>query len=66
MIIIGKADKTSQPYCRIGFVVNAGIAKRQTASQYLQELEKIGILTSEKHGREVIYTHPALVELLTA
>lgn len=55
-----------QPYCKIGFVVDAGIAKRQTASMYLQELERIGILKGEKHGREIIYTHPALLEVLTA
>jgi len=54
-----------QPYCKIGFLVDAGIAKRQTASVYLKELEKIGILTSEKLGREIIYKHPALVEVLT-
>lgn len=55
-----------QPYCKIAFVVDAGIAKRQTASGYLQELERLGILTSERHGRELIYKHPALVDLLTA
>lgn len=55
-----------QPYCKIGFVVEAGIAQRQTASEYLKELERIGILESEKRGRQVIYKHPALVEVLTA
>ena len=55
-----------QPYCKIAFVVEAGIAKRQTASEYLQELERIGILASEKRGRQVIYRHPALLEVLTA
>jgi Fic family protein len=55
-----------QPYCKIAFVVESGIAKRQTASTYLQELERIGILAGEKRGREVIYKHPALVEVLTA
>lgn len=55
-----------QPYCRIAFVVDASIAKRQTASVYLQELERIGVLTSERHGREVIYKHPALIEVLSA
>jgi Fic family protein len=54
-----------QPYCRIAFVVEAGIAQRKTASVYLQELERIGILTSEKRGREVIYKHPALIDVLT-
>jgi hypothetical protein len=33
---------------------------------YLQELERIGILTSERRGREVIYKQPALVDVLTA
>ncbi len=55
-----------QPYCKIGFVVEAGIAERKTASGYLRELERIGILAGEKRGREVIYKHPALLEVLTA
>ncbi|MEA3211882.1 MAG: hypothetical protein QOE70_4939 [Chthoniobacter sp.] len=56
----------TEPYCKIQFLVEAGIAKRQTASEYLQELEKLGILTAEKKGREVMYKHPALLKLLTA
>ena len=56
----------TQPYCKIQFVVNAGIAERKTASEYLQELEKLGILKSEKRGREVLYKHPALLKALTA
>ena len=55
-----------QPYCKIQFLVDAGIAKRQTASVYLQELERIGLLTSERRGKEVIYKHPALLEVLIA
>ncbi|MBT3377835.1 MAG: Fic family protein [Lentisphaerae bacterium] len=55
-----------QPYCKIGFIVDAGLAKRKTASVWLQELNRIGILTGEKIGREMIYKHPALLELLTA
>jgi Fic family protein len=54
-----------QPYAKIGFLVDAGIAKRQTASVYLQELEKIGILQSDRRGREVIYRHQALVNILS-
>jgi len=53
-----------QPYCKIAFVVDAGIAKRKTASEYLQELGRIGILVGETRGREVIYRHPALLEAL--
>jgi len=56
----------AQPYCKIQFLVDAGIAQRQTASEYLQELEKLGILKGEKQGREVIYKHPALLKVLTA
>ena len=55
-----------QPYCKITFAVDAGIAKRQAASTYLQELERIGVLTGEKVGREMVYKHPALLEVLSA
>jgi len=55
-----------QPYCKIQFLVEAGIAERQTASNYLQELEKIGVLKGEKRGRQMIYKNPALIEVLTA
>lgn len=54
-----------QPYVKIAFVVDAGIAKRQTASVYLQELENLGILQGERHGRQIIYRHQALVEILS-
>ncbi len=56
----------TQPYCKIQFLVDAGIAARQTASEYLKELEKIGVLSGERRGREMIYKHPALLEVLTA
>jgi len=55
----------AEPYCKIQFLVQAGIAQRQTASEYLRELERLGILTGEKRGREVIYKHPALLRVLT-
>ena len=35
----------SQPYCKIGFLVDAKIASRNIASKYLNTLEKLGILT---------------------
>ena len=56
----------TQPYCKIQFLVNAGIAERKTASAYLQELEKLDILRGDKQGRELIYKHPALLKVLTA
>ena len=55
-----------QPYSRIGNVVDAGIAKRQTASVYLKELCDIGVLREVKAGREKLFIHPHLMKLLTA
>ena len=41
-----------QPYCTVKQLVDADIAKRQTAAEYLKDLEKTGILTGKKIGRE--------------
>ncbi len=54
-----------QPYSKISYVVDAGIAKRQTAAEYLQKLEEIGVLESRKVGREKVFIHPALLKLLS-
>lgn len=54
-----------QPYCRIGNLVDASIAKRQTASVYLKQLCEIGVLREIKSGRETIFVHPKYIELLT-
>jgi len=53
-----------QPYCRIANVVEAGLAKRQTASEYLKELSDIGVLDEVKVGREKLFIHPKLMALL--
>lgn len=53
-----------RPYCRIAHVVEAGLAKRQTASAYLKELTAIGILREHKLGREKIFLNPAFIDLL--
>jgi Fic family protein len=55
-----------RPYSRIGHVVDAGIAKRQTASVYLKELCDIGVLREVKAGREKLFIHLNLMKLLTA
>ncbi|PRC90857.1 Fic family protein [Solimicrobium silvestre] len=55
----------SQPYCRIRFLEQANIAKRQAASTYLQQLEGIGLLRSVKVGREVYYVNDRLYSILT-
>lgn len=54
-----------QPYCRIGNVVDAGIAQRQTASVYLKDLCEIGVLKEVKAGREKLFINPRLMALLT-
>ncbi len=53
-----------QPYCRIAKVVNAGIAKRQTASEYLTRLTEIGVLAPVQSGRDKLFIHRALLDLL--
>jgi Fic family protein len=55
-----------QPYCRIENLVQGGIAKRQTASQYLKQLVEIGILEERKSGREKLFVNGKLMELLAA
>jgi Fic family protein len=52
------------PYCKIKFLEQGGIAKRQTASTYLQTLAEIGVLRSEKIGRENYYINDALLQIL--
>jgi Fic family protein len=54
-----------QPYCRIQFLVESDIAKRQTASIYLRELEKIGMLSSDTRGRERIYKNSKLIAAIS-
>jgi Fic family protein len=54
-----------QPYCRISDLVERGISKRQTASEYLKKLVRIGVLTERHVGREVIFIHPKLFSLVT-
>ncbi len=53
------------PYCRVANLVNAKIAKRQTASVYLKQLSDIGVLKEIKSGREKLFIHPKLMTLLT-
>jgi Fic family protein len=53
------------PYCRINSLMEAGIAKRQTASQYLKQLVEIGVLTEAATTKEKLFVHPKLMQLLT-
>ena len=54
-----------QPYCKIKFLVDNGIAKRQTAEKYLQELDKIGVLKKSKVGRENLFLNILLFKILS-
>lgn len=53
-----------QPYSKIEFVVDKLKVERKSASRYLRELEKIGILKSQKIGREYIFINIALMKIL--
>ena len=53
-----------QPYSKIEFVVNHLKVERKAASRYLKELENIGVLESQKVGRETLYINKKLIEVL--
>ncbi len=53
-----------KPYSKIEFVVEKLNVERKAASRYLQKLEKIGIVTSQKIGRESIYVNENLIQIL--
>jgi Fic family protein len=55
-----------RPYCKVKFLVDRGIAKRQRASVYLKTLEEIGILRRKKVGKENLFLNIRLYELLSA
>ncbi len=53
-----------QPVTRISHVVQSGIAQRRTATLYLRELERTGLLDSVKRGRDVLYVNRRLMDIL--
>ena len=55
-----------QPYCRISTLVEAGIAKRQTASIYLQRVAELGVLERRDRGRDKLFVNVKLLRLLAA
>ena len=52
------------PYTKRIFIEESLNISRPTATSYLNEFEKMGILTPHKKGREVFYVHDKLFELL--
>lgn len=54
-----------QPYSRIQNLIDASVAKRQTASVYLKQLVSIGVLNEIQRGKEKLFLHPKLLQLMT-
>lgn len=54
----------SQPYLRIENVVEAGLAKRQTASVWLGKLVEAKLIGVEKMGRQKVFINHRLVDAL--
>lgn len=54
------------PYVRINDVTKAGLAQRQTASRWLHELERLGVLELIEVGRERIFVNRRVLDVLTA
>ncbi len=54
-----------QPYIKVKHIVDANIAQRKTAAEYLRELEKIGVLSPKKIGKENVFINNVLYELLS-
>lgn len=52
------------PYTKIVFLVNELKITRKTATSYLRAIEKIGILTSVKVGRDIYFVNTPLFNLL--
>jgi Fic family protein len=53
-----------QPYCKRKFLEEAGIVKKKTAGIYLSKLEEMGIMRSIKAGKEKLFIHQQLLDLL--
>ena len=53
-----------QPYCRIANLVDKGIAQRQAAARYLKSLVEIDVLQEMQVGKEKLFLHPRLLQLL--
>ena len=54
-----------RPYCTITHVEEAGLAKRQTASKYLSELTRVGVLQEKTMSRGKAFVNTRFLQLLT-
>jgi Fic family protein len=55
-----------RPYSRITDLTDTGLVKRQTASTHLKALVWLGVLKEIQVGREKLFVHPRLIELLAS
>ncbi len=51
------------PYTKRVFIEEHLSVSRPTATNYLKELESMGILSSKKIGKEIFYVHNRLYQL---
>jgi hypothetical protein len=54
-----------QPYTKVQFLVDAGLAKRKTAADYLNQIAESGVLQIKKVGRENLYLNSRLFEVFS-
>lgn len=54
-----------QPFCSIHHLIDAGIARRQSASVYLKKLCEAGLLQEQRFGRDKVFINHHLLHLLT-
>lgn len=54
-----------RPYLRIGDIVDAGLAKRQTAATYARSLVTAGVLEERAAGQAKVFVNTRLMRLLT-
>ncbi len=55
----------SNPYTKINYLEEVGIAKRQTASKYLDELVKLEVLSVVESGRDKYFINVRMAEILS-
>ena len=55
-----------RPYCRSTTLVEADIAKRQTAMRYLKLMSDYGILRQISYGKEILFINTRLMDLLAS
>jgi Fic family protein len=54
-----------QPYIRPGKIMNTDTKSLNTAKKYLRQMEELGIMTSQKIGKEIVYLNIDLFNLLS-